>query len=151
MRVSARADYALRAVVELATVEEGTMKVEDIAASQEIPPRFLENILLALRHAGLLQSQRGADGGYRLAQPAAEISLADVIRATEGPLAAVRGVRPDDLEFEGSAEPMGEVWIAVRAALRSVLEQVSVADVARGELPAVVSRLASRRGARDPH
>jgi Rrf2 family protein len=136
MRVSAKTDYALRAVVELAANGDGgTLKGERLATSQGIPLRFLENILLQLRHAGLVESRRGADGGYRLARAPEDIALADVIRAIDGPLAGVGGARPETLDFHGSAAPLRDVWVAVRASLRGVLEQVSVADVAAGELP----------------
>jgi len=137
MRVSAKTDYALRAVVELASSGDGTtpVKGERLATSQGIPLRFLENILLQLRHAGLIDSRRGAEGGYRLARPAEDIALADVIRAIDGPLAGVGGQRPETLDFQGSAEPLKDVWVAVRASLRSVLEQVTIADIAAGELP----------------
>jgi Rrf2 family protein len=136
VRVSAKTDYAIRAVLELAAAEDGKpVKGERIATAQAIPLRFLENILMQLRHAGLVESRRGADGGYRLAKPAAEVALADVIRAIDGPLAGVGGVRPEALGFGGVAEPMREVWIAVRAALRGVLEQVTLADVVAGRLP----------------
>jgi Rrf2 family protein len=143
MRVSAKTDYALRAAVELAAAADGSVPIkgERLATSQAIPLRFLENILLQLRHAGLIESRRGADGGYRLAKPAAEIALADVIRAIDGPLAGVSGARPETLDFQGSSEPLRDVWVAVRAALRGVLEEVTVADVAAGELPPHVRRL----------
>src|SRR3954454_10414828 len=123
MRVSAKTDYALRAAVELAAQEGGTVKGERLATSQAIPLRFLENILLQLRHAGIVESRRGADGGYKLARPADEITLADVIRAIDGPLAGVSGARPETLAFTGSSEPLRDVWIAVRGALRGVLGQ----------------------------
>ncbi len=137
MRVSAKTDYALRAAVELASsVDTGApVKGERLATSQNIPLRFLENILLQLRHAGIVESRRGADGGYKLARPPEDITLADVIRAIDGPLAGVSGARPETLDFKGSSEPLREVWVAVRASLRSVLEAVSLADVAANELP----------------
>ena len=142
MRVSAKTDYALRAAVELAAAPAGTpVKGERLATSQSIPLRFLENILLQLRHAGIIESRRGADGGYKLARPAEEITLADVIRAIDGPLAGVSGQRPETLDFKGRSEPLREVWVAVRASLRSVLEQVTRADVASGELPENVRAL----------
>ena len=142
MRVSAKADYALRACVELAAAEgKGAVKGERIAQAQEVPLKFLENILGDLRHAGLVRSQRGVEGGYWLARPAAEITLADVIRAVEGPLANVRGISPDALRYEGSAARLRDVWVALRASVRSVLEQVTLADVARGELPEHVVEL----------
>jgi Rrf2 family protein len=145
VRISAKTDYALRAVVELAAAggDGAPVKGERLASAQGIPLRFLENILLELRHAGFVESRRGADGGYRLARPAAEITLADVIRAIDGPLAGVTGDRPEKLEFTGNAEPLRDVWVAVRAVLRSVLEQVTVADVAAGELPRHVRKLTS--------
>ena len=144
MRVSAKTDYALRAAVELAAAPEGTpVKGERLATTQSIPLRFLENILLQLRHAGIVESRRGAEGGYRLARPAAEISLADVIRAIDGPLAGVSGRRPETLDFKGTTEPLREVWVAVRASLRSVLENVTLADVAANELPDNVRELVS--------
>ena len=152
MRVSAKADYALRAALELAAAEgTGPVKGERIAQAQGIPIRFLENILLELRHAGLVHSQRGAEGGYWLAKPAAEINLAEVLRVVEGPLANVRGARPEDVEYEGAAEHLREVWIAVRANLRAVLESATLAEVVRGDLPRVVDALARDPDAWRPH
>lgn len=138
MRLSARGDYAVRAAVELAARESTLVKVDEVAASQDIPQSFLVNILGALRLAGLVESRRGADGGYRLARPAAEITLADVIRATEGPLGSIRGEPPERLDYAGPAVPLQEVWVATRASLREVLEQVTLADVVAGSLPAEV-------------
>jgi Rrf2 family protein len=152
MRVSAKADYALRAAAELAAAEgKGPVKGEQLARAQSIPPKFLENILVELRHAGLVQSQRGVEGGYWLARPADEITLAEVIRAVEGPLANVRGTRPESVEYEGVAEPLRDVWIAVRASLRRVLESVTLADVARGELPSSLHELVADPEAWRPH
>ena len=151
MRVSAKADYAIRAAVELAASGDGPVKGERIAQAQEIPPNFLENILGDLRNAGLVASRRGADGGYWLAKPADEVSLADVIRAVDGPLANVRGVRSELIEYQGSAEKLRDVWVAVRASLRGVLETVTLADLARGELPASVAALAADPDAWAPH
>jgi Rrf2 family protein len=152
VRVSAKTDYALRAALELAAApDEKPVKGERIATAQAIPLRFLENILMQLRHAGLVDSRRGAEGGYRLARPPAEVTLADVIRAIDGPLAGVGGVRPESLGFEGVAEPMRDVWIAVRASLRGVLEQVTLADVVSGELPAHVRTLVADEDAWVPH
>src|SRR5919198_4946022 len=143
MRVSAKADYALRAGVELALAEpEGRpVKGERIAQAQEIPLKFLENILGELKHAGLVRSQRGAEGGYWLARAPDEITIADVIRAVEGPLASVRGASPQTLDYQGHAAPLGQVWVAVRANLRAVLERVTLADVASGELPELIGEL----------
>jgi len=144
MRISAKVDYAVRAAVQLAAAEgDRPTKGDAIAQAQGIPVKFLENILGDLRHAGLVRSQRGADGGYWLNRPANEISVADIIRAVEGPLASVRGQRPEDIAYAGPAEPLSTVWIAVRASLRSVAEHVTLADIAGGELPKHVTTLAS--------
>jgi Rrf2 family protein len=152
VRVSAKADYAIRACVELASAEDGAhVKGERIAQAQDVPLKFLENILGDLRHAGLVRSQRGVEGGYWLARPADAITLADVIRAVEGPLANVRGVRPEAIEYDGSAEPLRDVWVAVRASLRGVLEATTLADVARNELPSAVRELVADPEAWAPH
>lgn len=151
MRLSAKADYAIRATVELAAAGDGPVKSERVAQAQAIPPRFLEHILLDLKHAGLIASQRGAEGGYWLARPAEEITVAEVIRAVEGPLANVRGVRPEELEYEGRAAPLKEVFVALRANVRAVLEAVTLADVAAGELPDAVRELVRDRDAWTPH
>jgi Rrf2 family protein len=151
MQISARADYAVRALAELASAGPGPVKSERLARSQQIPAKFLENILSELRHAGLLLSQRGAEGGYWLARPAAEITLADIIRAVDGPLANVRGLRPEMVDYEGAAARLSEVWIAVRASLRSVLEQVTLADLVEGPLPPSVVELAQTPEAWQPH
>ena len=142
MRVSAKADYAVRASVELAMAAGATVKGERLASAQDIPLKFLENIMLELRHAGLVTSQRGPDGGYRLARAPETINVAEVMRAVEGPLAAVRGQRPEDASYAGSAVPLQRVWIALRASLRTVLEDVTLADLVSGELPEAVERLA---------
>jgi Rrf2 family protein len=136
MRVTAKADYAVRAVVELAgSSADAPRKVDEVAQAQHIPLSFLENILTQLRSAGIVRSQRGPDGGYWLAHPAKEVTLADVIRAVEGPLVGVRGQRPEEVEYGGSAETLQQVWVALRTNLRKVLERVTVADVAAGKLP----------------
>ena len=129
MRVSAKVDYALRALCELAAAPPGPVTAERLAAAQEIPPKFLENILLELRRAGIVASQRGAEGGYRLARSAAEVSLADVIRAVEGPIASVRGAPPEQAEYAGAARALKDVWIELRASMRGVLERTSLADL----------------------
>jgi Rrf2 family protein len=141
VRTTAKADYAVRAAIELAAAGDGPVSTERIAEAQGIPANFLENILVDLRRAGVVESRRGAAGGYLLARPATEISIADVIRAVEGPLANVRGISPDALEYGGSARRLRDVWVALRASVRSVLEQVTLADVARGELPPHVAEL----------
>jgi Rrf2 family protein len=135
VRVTAKADYALRAAIELAAHEgAGPIKGDAISREQDIPLKFLENILLELRHSGLVQSQRGAEGGYWLARPAAEITVADVIRAVEGPIATVRGQRPEEVSYTGSAEPLRDLWIELRASMRGVLEGTTLAElVARSD------------------
>ncbi len=151
MHLTAKADYAIRAAVELAAAGDTRLKGDRIASAQSIPVKFLENILLELRHAGLVESRRGAEGGYWLARPAAEIKLADVIRAVEGPLANVRGIRPDALEYSGAAAPLRDVWVALRVNLRAVLETVTLADVANGQLPHPVAELLRDPEAWTPH
>ena len=144
MQVSARADYALRAAAELARAASegsGPLKGERISEEQGIPKKFMENILLDLKHSGIVRTQRGAAGGYWLARPASETTLADIIRAVEGPLANVRGEWPEAVEYGGAAAPLKKVWIAVRASLRTVLETVTLADLAEGSLPASVEKL----------
>ena len=143
MRVSAKADYAVRAAIELANAPPGEpVKGEAVAAAQEIPLRFLENILSEMRQQGLVHSRRGAEGGYWLARPGDDITIAEVIRSVEGPLASVRGDRPDQLAYRGAARPLRDVWVALRANVRSVLETVTLADVVAGELPEPVRELA---------
>ena len=129
MRVSAKVDYALRAMTELAAASPSLMTGEQLATSQKIPPKFLESILAQLRNGGLVASQRGAEGGYRLAKPAEEISIADVIRELEGPIATVRGVRPDELEYAGAATNLRDIWLELRSQMRGVLEQTTLADL----------------------
>jgi Rrf2 family protein len=144
-------DYALRAALELAAAGRGPTKGEQIAQAQDIPLKFLENILLELRHGGLVQSQRGAEGGYWLGRPPEEIKLADVIRAVEGPLANVRGSRPETVEYEGPAARLQDVWIAMRANLRAVLEELTLADVASGELPPEIAAITANPEAWESH
>jgi len=148
LRISAKTDYALRAAIELAAIG-GTepVKGEAIATAQGIPLRFLENILGDLRNAGIVESRRGVEGGYLLARPAHEIALADVVRAVDGPLANVAGTRPNLLEYQGSAERLRDIWVGVRAALRSVLEETTLADVANKKLPAHVEKMVADRDA----
>ncbi|MGA2470523.1 MAG: Rrf2 family transcriptional regulator [Solirubrobacteraceae bacterium] len=143
MRVTAKADYAVRAVIELVgSGEQAPRKADSVASAQSIPLSFLENILNQLKSAGIVRSQRGPDGGWWLLRPPETLTLADVIRAVEGPLASVRGERPEHLHYAGSAASLQEVWIALRANIRDVLERVTVAQLARGELPAEVTSLA---------
>lgn len=151
MQISAKADYAIRALAELTAQGGGPVKGERLATAQHIPVKFLENILSELRHAGLLLSQRGAEGGYWLARPADQISLAAIMRAVDGPLANVRGQRPEMLDYEGAAKRLSEIWIAVRANLRKVLEEVTLADLVDGPLPDDILQLALDPDAWQPH
>lgn len=152
VRISAKADYAIRATLELAAAPgAGPVKAEQLASTQAIPLRFLLNILVELKRAGIVASRRGSDGGYQLARPAAGVTLADVIRAVEGPLAQVGDHRPEALHYHGVAAPLQQVWVAVRASLRAVLEEVSLADVCSGRLPEEVAALARAEGSWDPH
>ena len=146
MRVSAKADYAVRAAIELASApREEPVKGDAIAVAQDIPLRFLESILSELRQHGLVHSERGEEGGYWLARAPADVTIAEVIRSVEGPLASVHGAQPDQLAYRGSAEPLKGVWVALRANLRSVLETVTLADVVADKLPAPVAELADTR------
>lgn len=150
MRVSAKADYAVRACVELAARGGGNpVPLDALSVAQGIPGSFLERILADLRRAGIVVAVRGPRGGYRLGPPASEVSLADVIRAVDGPLVTVRGARPPDLSYEGPSESLLRVWIALRASVRAVLDETSLADVAETTLPADVDRLASEDSAWD--
>jgi Rrf2 family protein len=143
VRISAKVDYAVRAAVELAAAtDEKPVKAERIATAQNIPLNFLENILGELRHSGIVRSHRGAEGGFRLARPASELTVADIIRAVEGPLASVRGGPPEDASYGGAAESLPRVWIAVRQSLRRVAEHVTIADIASGKLPKAIDKLA---------
>jgi Rrf2 family protein len=149
VRVSAKADYAVRAMIELAAVggEGEPRKGETIAAAQDIPMPFLENILAELRHHGLVQSRRGAEGGYWLSRLPQEVTIAEVIRAVEGPLASVRGERPDEVRYQGASEPLQRVWMALRSNIRDVLERVTLADVVADELPPDVLAMLERSDA----
>jgi Rrf2 family protein len=151
MYISARVDYAMRALLELAAAQRenprALLKGDPIAEKHVIPTKLLVGVLTTLRTAGILQSMRGRDGGFRLAKPAADIRVADVMRALEGPLAEVRGERPEETEYLGAAEHLRDLWIATRVALRSVLETTSLADIETGNLPSDVSALLSAPGA----
>jgi Rrf2 family protein len=148
MHVTAKADYAVRAVVELAgSSQDAPRKVDEVAQAQGIPVSFLENILTQLRSSGMVRSQRGPEGGYWLAQPPEQINLAQIIRAVEGPLVGIRGQRPEEIEYTGSAESLQQVWVALRANLRKVLEHVTVADVAAGKLPKEILALTKQEEA----
>ena len=135
MRLSARADYALRAAIELAAAPNVRVTAEQLALAQDLPAKFLETILTHLRRSNIVRSQRGPDGGFWLARPAAEISLAEIIRAIDGQLLGIRGERPENVSYRGAAEPLQRVWIALRANERAVLEKVTLADIVSGNLP----------------
>lgn len=167
MHITAKVDYAVRTLLEIAraprlgtalvgtghppagttAVDCAVTKADAIATAQQIPPKVLETVLAELRRGGLVISRRGPDGGYWLARPAAEISVADVIRAVEGPLASVRGQRPEDVRYPGAAEALQRVWIALRVNIRAVLENVSIADIAQGRLPEFLEALTEDPGA----
>lgn len=151
MHISKKTDYALRAALELATSPDVLFRGEEIARAQNIPPKFLENILLDLKRAEIVTAQRGVGGGYRLARQPAEISLADVVRAVDGPLVTVHGRRPDVVEYHGVAGSLQDVWIAVRVNLRDVLEAVTLADLTCGTLPSEIQELLERPDARSRH
>ena len=147
MRISAKADYAVRAAVEMAAAGDEPVKGERLAEAQDIPLQFLEHILLELKHARLVRARRGARGGYWLAQPPEEITLASVIRAVEGPLANIQDLAPEQTKYPGNAEGLTDVWIAVRASLRRVLENVTIADLRDGDIPAEVQAMTDDEGA----
>ncbi|HMN98342.1 MAG TPA: Rrf2 family transcriptional regulator [Miltoncostaeaceae bacterium] len=154
MRISAKADYGIRALIELAALEEerdGPVKRDHIGQAQEIPVTFLENILLELKRAGIVRSVRGQAGGFRLAREPERITLAEIIRALDGPLASVRGTRPEALSYTGRAAPLRDVWVAVRGSVRAVLEETTLADLLAGELPPAVRALADSPEAWEPH
>jgi Rrf2 family protein len=148
VQISAKSDYAIRAMIELAAQGGGPVKGDRLAAAQDIPSKFLEAILAQLRQSGLLQSRRGAEGGYWLARPATDISLADIVRAVDGPLASVRGRRPETVTYEGPAQRLTEVWVALRAGLRAVLEAVTLQDLVDGGLPPEIRAMAEEPSAR---
>jgi Rrf2 family protein len=147
MRVSAKADYAVRAAIEMAAAGDEPVKGEKIAEAQDIPLQFLEHILLELKHARLVRARRGARGGYWLAKPPEEITLANVIRAVEGPLANIQDMAPEATKYPGRADHLSDVWIAVRASLRRVLEHVTIADLRDGRIPDDVLDLTRDEGA----
>lgn len=147
MRISAKADYAVRATIELASSGEKPVKGEQLADAQQIPLQFLEHILLELKRARLVRTKRGAQGGYWLARPPEKITLASVIRAVEGPLANIQDLAPEATEYPGDAERLTDVWVAVRASLRRVLEAVTIADLRDGEIPDEVLAMTEDEGA----
>jgi Rrf2 family protein len=145
--ISAKADYATRALLMLTAAGGGPLKGEELAREQGLPQKFLENTLTTLRRAGLLDTQRGAEGGYRLAKPPDQITIADIMRPLDGPLAEVRGEKPEETVYDGAAAHLRDVWVAVRASLRDVLETVTLADIVAGDLPPHVQALLQRPGA----
>jgi Rrf2 family protein len=147
MDISRKSDYAIRAMLELGSAEAPSLTTEQIATAQKIPQHFLENIMLDLRRADMVVTQRGPGGGCRLALPASAITLADIVRAVDGPLLRVQGFRPEVVEFDGVAKPLRDVWIAVRVSIRSVLEATTLADLIQGELPPSVADLLDQPGA----
>jgi Rrf2 family protein len=148
VRISAKADYAVRAAVELAIAGDVSLSADAVARAQDIPVFFLKKIFNDMRLAGLVNTQRGRDGGHRLARPPSEISVADILRAMEGPLADVRGEAPENLNYHGAAEPLQDVWIALRANVRTVLEGVTLAHIANEQLPKRIANLAQKDDAR---
>ena len=152
MRVSAKSDYALRALIEMAGRSDGrAVSAEELGRQQEIPHGFLQAILADLRRAGIVISQRGQSGGWRMARTSEDVSVADVIRAVDGPLVSVYGLRPESVSYNDSAEILQHVWIAARASLRDVFEEVSIQDLADGKLPDSVSALTADDDAWQPH
>jgi Rrf2 family protein len=152
MRVSAKSDYALRALIELAGRKDGAaVSAEELGRLQEIPHGFLQAILADLRRSGVVISQRGQSGGWRMARPAEDVSVADVIRAVDGPLVSVYGLRPEAVHYNESAEVLQHVWIAARSSLRDVFEQVSIRALSEGRLPAAVTSRTKSEDAWKPH
>jgi Rrf2 family protein len=147
VHISARTDYAVRAMLTLASGGQETVTGQALAAEQQLPQKFLEAILADLRRAGLIRSRRGPVGGYALARPAAEIPIGEIVRAVDGPLAVVRGERPEQAAYAGAAEHLGTLWVALRAAVRSVLDDVTLDQVLSGDLPAQVRELIASPGA----
>jgi Rrf2 family protein len=139
--ISAKVDYATRVLLTLAASDGTPIRGETLAKAQDLPVRFVENTLVDLRRAGLISSHRGIDGGYKLAKPASQISIADIIRTLEGPLAEVHGLRPDQRAYEGPAEHLQDVWVALRASMRAVLETVTLDQIVAGKLPARIAKL----------
>ncbi|TDC66270.1 Rrf2 family transcriptional regulator [Micromonospora sp. KC207] len=150
MQISARGDYAVRAALSLATAYPSLLSTQSIAAEQDMPRKFLEAVLADLRRAGLVRAQRGAEGGYTLARPPKEITIGAILRAVDGPLAGVRGMRPEETSYDGAAENLPRLWVAVRAAVRQVVDQVNLAEMTSGRLPGHVRRLIARPDAWEP-
>ncbi|MET7808927.1 RrF2 family transcriptional regulator [Micromonospora chersina] len=150
MQISARGDYAVRAALSLATAYPTLLSTQAIAAEQDMPRKFLEAVLADLRRAGIVRAQRGAEGGYTLARPPRDVTIGQILRAVDGPLAGVRGLRPEETRYEGAAENLPRLWVAVRAAVRQVVDEVSLAEMASGKLPGHVRKLIARPDAWEP-
>ena len=150
MQISARGDYAVRAALGLAAAHPNLLSAQAIAQQQGLPHKFLEAVLADLRRAGLVRAQRGADGGYTLTQPPSEITVGRILRAVDGPLAGVRGLRPEETAYNGAAQNLPRLWVAVRAAVRDVVDEVTLADLVTGRMPARVRRLTTKPDAWQP-
>jgi Rrf2 family protein len=150
VQISARGDYAVRAALSLAAVYPTVLSAQAVAQQQDMPRKFLEAILADLRRAGLVRAQRGAEGGYTLSRPPKEVTVGAILRAVDGPLAAVRGVRPEETKYEGAAENLPRLWVAVRSAVRDVVDEVNLVDLVSGRLPAHVRKLTTRPDAWEP-
>jgi Rrf2 family protein len=150
VQISARGDYAVRAALSLAAVYPTVLSAQAVAQQQDMPRKFLEAILADLRRAGLVRAQRGAEGGYTLSRPPKEVTIGAVLRAVDGPLAAVRGVRPEETKYAGAAENLPRLWVAVRAAVRDVVDEVNLTDLVNGRMPAHVRKLTTRPDAWEP-
>jgi Rrf2 family protein len=150
VQISARGDYAVRAALSLAAAYPSLMSAAAVAADQDMPRKFLEAVLADLRRAGIIRAQRGAEGGYTLAQPPREVTVGMILRAVDGPLAGVRGLRPEQTRYEGAAHNLPDLWIAVRAAVRDVVDEVSLAELVSGKMPSHVKRLTTRPDAWQP-
>ncbi|MEV4628057.1 Rrf2 family transcriptional regulator [Micromonospora sp. NPDC049523] len=150
MQISARGDYAVRAALSLASAYPSLMSAQAIAQQQDMPRKFLEAVLADLRRAGIVRAQRGAEGGYTLASPPREVSVGMILRAVDGPLAGVRGLRPEETQYDGAAENLPRLWVAVRAAVRDVVDEVSLAELVSGRMPAHVRKLTTRPDAWQP-
>ena len=150
MQISARGDYAVRAALSLAAAHPALMSAQAIAAEQDMPRKFLEAVLADLRRAGIVRAQRGAEGGYTLAQPPRDVTVGAILRAVDGPLAGVRGLRPEETSYQGAADNLPDLWVAVRAAVRDVVDEVSLAELVSGRMPAHVRKLTTRPDAWQP-
>jgi Rrf2 family protein len=150
VQISARGDYAVRAALSLAASYPALMSAHALAADQDMPRKFLEAVLADLRRAGIVRAQRGAEGGYTLAQPPADITVGAVLRAVDGPLAGVRGLRPEETRYAGAAENLPNLWVAVRAAVRDVVDEVNLAELVSGRMPAHVRKLTTKPDAWRP-